>query len=71
MTFLRAATTATTRLTRTPIAFTRTMSTSIEIPQKMRCVLVKDNQGPAENMYLGEEEVPKTKEGEVLVKVSP
>jgi hypothetical protein len=46
------------------------MSTSIEIPQKMRCVLVKDNQGPAENMYLGEEEVPKTKEGEVLVKVS-
>ncbi|KAH8089448.1 hypothetical protein HD553DRAFT_92099 [Filobasidium floriforme] len=69
MTFLRAATTTTTRLTRTPIALTRTMSTSIEIPQKMRCVLVKDNQGPAENMYLGEEEVPKTKEGEVLVKI--
>jgi NADPH:quinone reductase-like Zn-dependent oxidoreductase len=35
----------------------------------MKCILVKGSKGPADNLYMGEEEVPKPKEGEVLVKV--
>ena len=46
----------------------RIMST--QVPERMKCILVKDGKGPAENLYLGEEPVPKAKEGEVLVKVS-
>jgi hypothetical protein len=42
-----------------------------QIPEKMKCVLIKDGKGPAENMYIGEEAVPKPKEGEALVKVRP
>jgi hypothetical protein len=48
--------------------FRRTMST--QIPERMKCILIKDGKGPAENLYLGEEPVPQAKEGEVLVKVS-
>ncbi len=40
------------------------------IPEKMKCILIKDGKGPAENMYMGEEAVPKSKDGEVLVKVT-
>lgn len=36
---------------------------------KMRAVLVKDEKGPIENLYLGEVETPVPKEGEVLIKV--
>jgi hypothetical protein len=36
----------------------------------MKCILIKDGKGPADNLYLGEEAVPKVKDGEVLVKVS-
>jgi len=36
----------------------------------MRCILIKDGKGPAENLYIGEEETPKPKKGEVQVKVS-
>jgi hypothetical protein len=43
---------------------------STQIPERMKCILIKDGKGPAENLYLGEEPVPKAKEGEVLVKVS-
>ena len=35
----------------------------------MRAILVKDGKGPAENLYLGEEETPSPKDGQVLVKV--
>ncbi|KAK1924033.1 hypothetical protein DB88DRAFT_488907 [Papiliotrema laurentii] len=36
---------------------------------KMRCILIKDGKGPAENLYLGEEETPLPKQGEVQVKI--
>ena len=35
----------------------------------MKCILIKDGKGPAENLYLGEEETPSPKNGEVLVKI--
>lgn len=35
----------------------------------MRCILIKDGKGPAENLYLGEEETPEPKQGEVQVKI--
>ena len=35
----------------------------------MRCILIKDGKGPAENLYLGEEETPEPKQGQVLVKI--
>jgi len=35
----------------------------------MRCVLIKDGKGPADNLYLGEEETPEPNKGEVLVKI--
>lgn len=36
----------------------------------MKAILVKDGKGPAENLYMGEEETPLPKEGQVQVKVS-
>lgn len=36
----------------------------------MRAVLIKDGQGPIENLYVGETECPLPKEEQVLVKVS-
>lgn len=36
----------------------------------MKCVLVKDGQGPVENLYIGEEATPEPKAGEVQIKVS-
>ena len=47
----------------------RPLSTTSTTFEKMRCVLIKDGKGPAENLYLGEEETPEPKQGEVLVKV--
>ncbi len=47
----------------------RTMASAPSVPEKMKCILIKDGKGPAENMYMGEEAVPKPKEGEALVKV--
>jgi NADPH:quinone reductase-like Zn-dependent oxidoreductase len=35
----------------------------------MRAVLIKDGKGPAENLYLGEEETPEPKKGEVQIQV--
>lgn len=35
----------------------------------MRCILIKDGKGPAENVYLGEEETPEPEAGQVQVKV--
>ncbi|KAG6335615.1 hypothetical protein ID866_3472 [Astraeus odoratus] len=35
----------------------------------MRAVLIKDGQGPVENLYIGETEKPAPKEGQVLVKI--
>jgi hypothetical protein len=43
------------------------MSTSI--PDKMKCILIKDGKGPAENLYMGEEKIPSLEAGQVLVKV--
>ncbi|KAJ9123092.1 hypothetical protein QFC22_001282 [Naganishia vaughanmartiniae] len=43
------------------------MSTSI--PEKMKCILIKDGKGPAENLYMGEEKIPSLEPGQVLVKV--
>jgi NADPH:quinone reductase-like Zn-dependent oxidoreductase len=40
------------------------------VPPKMRAVLIKDEKGPAENLYMGEEATPEPKQGEVQVKVS-
>lgn len=50
---------------------TRTFSTTrpTSTADRMRAVLIKDGKGPAENLYIGEEETPEPKEGEVLVKV--
>lgn len=42
---------------------------SAEIPSKMKAILVKDGKGPAENLYLGEAEVPQLEDDEVLVKI--
>ncbi|RSH86759.1 uncharacterized protein EHS24_005031 [Apiotrichum porosum] len=35
----------------------------------MKCVLVKDGQGPVENLYIGEEATPEPKAGEVQIKI--
>jgi NADPH:quinone reductase-like Zn-dependent oxidoreductase len=35
----------------------------------MRAVLIKDEKGPVENLYIGEASTPKPKATEVLVKV--
>lgn len=43
------------------------MSTSI--PEKMRCILVKNGKGTADDLYMGEEAVPTLEKGQVLVKV--
>lgn len=45
------------------------MSSQSSLPKKMKCILIKDGKGPAENLYLGEEAVPSPKAGEVLVKI--
>ncbi len=36
----------------------------------MKAILIKDGKGPAENLYIGEEETPIPKKGQVQVKVS-
>ncbi|KAK8846513.1 hypothetical protein IAR55_005599 [Kwoniella newhampshirensis] len=36
----------------------------------MRCVLIKDGTGPAENLYLGEEKTPEPAKGQVQVKIN-
>lgn len=38
-------------------------------PRDMRCILIKDGKGPADNLYMGEEPTPRPDENEVLVKV--
>lgn len=43
------------------------MSTSI--PEKMKCILVKNGKGTADDLYMGEEQVPTLEKGQVLVKV--
>lgn len=43
------------------------MSTSI--PEKMKCILVKNGKGTANDLYMGEEAVPTLEKGQVLVKV--
>ena len=35
----------------------------------MRAILIKNNKGPAENLYLGEAPKPELRSGEVIVKV--
>lgn len=35
----------------------------------MKCILIKDGKGPAENLYMGEEPVPQPKEGEIQVEI--
>jgi hypothetical protein len=35
----------------------------------MRCILIKDGKGPADNLYMGEEETPAPKQGEVQIKI--
>jgi hypothetical protein len=42
------------------------MSTSI--PEKMKCILVKNGKGTADDLYMGEEQVPTLEKGQVLVK---
>jgi hypothetical protein len=49
--------------------YIRSFSTTKPTNEKMRCILIKDGQGPVENLYLGEEETPEPKQGEVLVKI--
>jgi NADPH:quinone reductase-like Zn-dependent oxidoreductase len=36
----------------------------------MRAIIIKDEKGPVENLYLGEAPLPVPKAGHVLVKVS-
>ncbi|WWD21832.1 hypothetical protein CI109_106320 [Kwoniella shandongensis] len=36
----------------------------------MKCVLIKDGTGPAENLYLGEEKTPEPTKGQVQVKIT-
>ena len=36
----------------------------------MKAILIKDGKGPAENLYMGEEETPEPSKGQVQVKVS-
>lgn len=52
---------------RSNLALVRAMSTSI--PEKMKCILIKDGKGSAENLYMGEEKTPSLEAGQVLVKV--
>ena len=35
----------------------------------MKAILIKDGKGPAENLYLGEEETPSPQKGQVQIKV--
>lgn len=35
----------------------------------MKCILIKDGKGPADNLYFGEEPIPVPEKGQVLVKV--
>ena len=45
------------------------ISTSGPRSAKMKAILIKDGQGPAENLYLGEEETPSPQKGQVQIKV--
>ena len=51
----------------TPFHQYRAMSTSI--PEKMKCILIKDGTGSADDLYMGQEKVPTLEKGQVLVKV--
>ncbi|ORY26150.1 hypothetical protein BCR39DRAFT_541994 [Naematelia encephala] len=51
------------------ISLSRTFATTSGNTQKMRCILIKDGKGPVENLYLGEEQTPEPKEGEVQIKI--
>ena len=44
-------------------------SSTTAAPAKMRCVLIKNGSGTADDFYIGEEPIPVPKEGEVQVKV--
>lgn len=48
---------------------TSPFSTSTARSANMKAILVKDGKGPAENLYLGEEETPLPQKGQVQVKV--
>lgn len=45
-------------------------STFTKSSARMKAILIKDGKGPAENLYIGEEETPIPKKGQVQVKVS-
>lgn len=49
-----------------PRGFTHSATT----PNKMKAILVKDGKGPADNLYMGEEETPSPGKGQVQVKVN-
>ena len=35
----------------------------------MKCILIKDGTGPADNLFVGEEPTPEPKKGEVQVQI--
>lgn len=47
----------------------RSFASSTAYSAKMKAILIKDGKGPAENLYLGEEETPSPGKGQVQVKV--
>ena len=47
----------------------RSFQTSSTMSANMRAVLIKNGQGTADDLYIGEEPVPEPKAGEVQVKV--
>jgi hypothetical protein len=48
----------------------RQFHSSVSNLVKMKAILIKDGKGPADNLYLGEEETPEPQQGQVQVKVN-
>jgi hypothetical protein len=53
-----------------PPLLVTSLSRVICSPVTMRAILIKDEKGPVENLYLGEAPLPVLRAGHVLVKVS-